>query len=159
MDADQSAGRIIHIPNGIIFTQKQANYTQGFEFIWNEIPTLLTFESDWKKAKEILERVVKEHTLHFSERAANQIRETATKYMIFYKNLTPIVYTTVKDSGVLLTMRYLCHAKKRRATDQAIWENILNEFAKCDDIDFAYPTQRIYYNAVEGKPGTKPEGE
>jgi hypothetical protein len=26
-------------------------------------------------------------------------------------------------------------------------------FAKCKDIDFAYPTQRIYYNLQEGKTG------
>ena len=38
VDADQSTGRIIHIPNGIVFTQAQANYSAGFKFIWNEMP-------------------------------------------------------------------------------------------------------------------------
>lgn len=37
-----------------------------------------------------------------------------------------------------------------------IWETVLNEFAKHDNIDFAYPTQRFYNNLTEGKPGTKP---
>ena len=37
VDADQSTGRIIHIPNGTIFTQPQSNYSAGFKFIWNEI--------------------------------------------------------------------------------------------------------------------------
>lgn len=40
---------------------------------------------------------------------------------------------------------------------QAIWEDILDEFSKHDDIDFAYPTQRFYHNHSEGKPGTRPE--
>ena len=52
VDADQSTGRIIHIPNGTIFIKWQANYTAGFEYIWNEIPVLVTFESDWKTAKQ-----------------------------------------------------------------------------------------------------------
>ena len=46
VDADQSTGRIIHIPNGYVFTKWQANYTEGFEYIWDEIPVLLTFDLD-----------------------------------------------------------------------------------------------------------------
>ena len=37
VDADQSTGRIIHIPNGWVFKQTTANYTAGFKFIWDEI--------------------------------------------------------------------------------------------------------------------------
>lgn len=77
--------------------------------------------------------------------------------MIFYKKLTPVVYTTVKDCGVMLTIRYLCAPRKRRGSEQEIWEDILDAFAAHDDIDFAYPTQRFYNNHTEGKPGTRPE--
>lgn len=156
VDADQSTGRIIHIPNGFVFSKFQANYTEGFEYIWNEIPVLLTFESDWKKAKTILEEILNKNTIHFSEEAEKQIKRTARKFLIFYNKLSPIVYTTVKDSGVLLTMRFLCEVRKRRGVDMEIWEAVLNEFAKHDNIDFAYPTQRFYNNLAEGKPGTKP---
>lgn len=156
VDADQSTGRIIHIPNGFVFSKFQANYTEGFEYIWNEIPVLLTFESDWKKAKTILEEILNKNTIHFSEEAEKQIKRTARKFLIFYNKLSPIVYTTVKDSGVLLTMRFLCEVRKRRGVDMVIWEAVLNEFAKHDNIDFAYPTQRFYNNLAEGKQGTKP---
>ncbi len=156
VDADQSTGRIIHIPNGTIFKTAQANYTAGFEYIWNEIPVLVTFESDWKKAKEILIEAVNKHAVHLSKDAEKQIKEAAKKFLIFYNKLTPIVYTSVKDSGVMLTMRYICHVRKRRGTDQAIWEEVLDQFAKHKDIDFAYPTTRFYNNLSEGKIGTKP---
>lgn len=151
VDADQSTGRIIHIPNGTVFKTSQANYTAGFEYIWNEIPVLVTFESDWKKAKQILTDAVNKHAVHLSEDAEKQIKEAAKKFLIFYTKLTPIVYTSVKDSGVMLTMRYICNVRKRRATDQAIWEEVLDQFAKHKDIDFAYPTQRFYSNLTEGK--------
>jgi hypothetical protein len=64
------------------------------------------------------------------------------------------VYTSVADSGVVLTLRYLCEPRKRRGTEQAVWEDILRALAAADDIDFAYPTQRFYDNRGEGKPGT-----
>ncbi len=52
VDADQSTGRVIHIPNGKVFTEMLANYSKGFHYIWNEIPFLVTFESNWKKQKK-----------------------------------------------------------------------------------------------------------
>ncbi|MFH1313653.1 MAG: mechanosensitive ion channel domain-containing protein [Candidatus Eisenbacteria bacterium] len=156
VDADQSTGRIIHIPNGRVFTEALANYSKGFQYIWNEIPVLVTFESNWQKAKEIMLRIVMEDSEKLSKQAAVKVRDAARKFMIFYAKLTPIVYTSVKDSGILLTVRYLCEPRERRATAEAIWEDILKEFAKCDDIDFAYPTRRFYDNLAEGKPGTTP---
>jgi hypothetical protein len=79
--------------------------------------------------------------------------------MIFYKNLKPIVYTSVKDSGVMLTMRFLCNPRQRRMYTNKIWEEILMAFAKADDIDFAYPTQRFYNNIQEGKTKAGPPAD
>jgi small-conductance mechanosensitive channel len=156
VDADQSTGRIIHIPNGKVFSEPLANYSKGFQYIWNEIPVLVTYESNWRKAKEILVEIGSKHAEELSASAEEKVRRAARRFMIFYTKLTPIVYTSVKASGVLLTIRYLCEPRKRRGTEQAIWEDILTEFAKRDDIDFAYTTQRYYDNLLEGKPGTKP---
>jgi hypothetical protein len=75
--------------------------------------------------------------------------------MIFYSKLTPTVYTSVRDCGVLLTIRYLCDPRQRRTTEEQMWEDILDAFASVDTIDFAYPTQRFYDNAREGKPGAR----
>jgi small-conductance mechanosensitive channel len=156
VEADQSTGRIVHIPNGIVFVEPQANYTAGFDYIWSEMPVLLTFESNWKKAKKILSEILDNHGLSLSNEAEKQIKEAAKKFLIFYTKLTPIVYTSVKDSGVMLTLRFMCNPRNRRSIEEKIWEDILTKFAECDDIDFAYPTQRFYNNLTEGKKVLKP---
>jgi small-conductance mechanosensitive channel len=144
VDADQSTGRIIHIPNAIVFSKPQANYSRGFQYIWNEIPVLITFESNWKTAKSILEDIAIEHAEHLSKAAEKRIKEATKKYLITYTHLTPIVYTSVKESGVLLTLRYLCDPRKRRESQHAIWESILDQFESNPEIEFAYPTTRFY---------------
>lgn len=40
VDADQTTGRVVHIPNGKIFTNALFNYHAGFNYIWNEIPVM-----------------------------------------------------------------------------------------------------------------------
>ena len=154
VDADQSTGRIIHIPNGNIFLQPQANYTKGFEYIWNEIPVLVTFESNWESAKSILEKIINRHAEHLTKTVEKQLKEATKKYLITYDHLTPFVYTSVRDSGVLLTIRYLCDVRKRRSSEHAIWEDVLREFAKNKDIEFAYPTTRFFNQRLEGPDAT-----
>ncbi|MFH1703951.1 MAG: mechanosensitive ion channel family protein [Nitrospirota bacterium] len=157
VDADQSTGRIIHIPNGKVFNDPQINYTRGwFDYIWNEVAVLITFESNWKKAKGILQQIALSYAAHLTASAEQKMKEASRQFMIFHPNLQPVVYTSIKDSGVLLTVRYLCEPRRRRDSTEAVWEDILNKFAECDDIDFAYPTWRFYNNILEGRHGTRP---
>ena len=154
VDADQSTGRVIHVPNSQVFTMTIANYTAGFAYIWNELPVMVTFESNWEKAKAILQRIGDERFSSKLEAAADQIRQAARSQMIVYSKLTPKVWTSVGDSGVILTLRYLCEPQQRRGSAELVWEAVLREFASSDDIDLAYPTVRRYVNPREGKPGT-----
>ncbi|MBU4292695.1 MAG: mechanosensitive ion channel family protein [Actinobacteria bacterium] len=151
VNADQSTGRIMHIPNGMVLSEVLANYSKGFQYIWNEIPVLITFESNWKKAKKILQKIADKDAEPLSKAAEKRVKEASKKFMILYSKLTPIVYTCVKDSGVLLTIRYLCEPQHRRDSEQAIWEDILKEFVQNKDIGFAYPTQRFYNRRLESE--------
>jgi small-conductance mechanosensitive channel len=155
VDADQSTGRIIHIPNRMVFSNAIANYTQQFPYIWNELPVSITFESNWQKAKEILQAILEETTPVFSEREKHELESLATRYFIKLGTMTPIVYTSVSENGILLTMRFLTLARQRRNLELKIWEAVLEAFEKEDDIAFAYQTQRVFYNPREGKSGVR----
>jgi len=157
VDADQSTGRMIHVPNAKVFTDPLANYTSGFPFLWNELGVMVTFESDWRRAKEILSEIVDEVTEGISQTAERTLRSTSRRFLIHYSKLTPIVYTSVKDSGIMLTIRYLCDPRARRGTAEGIWERVLDRFHEHDGIDLAYPTQRVYLNPIEGKPRARAE--
>ena len=151
VEAEQSTGRIIYVPNNWLFHKTLANYTAGFEYIWNEIPITITFESNWKKAKDILEIIIIKETENITSTASKKVKIASRKFMIYYKYLTPIVYMKTNDYGVVFTMRYLANPRHRRGSEQKIWIDILTEFAKHKDLDFAYPTQRFYNNINEGK--------
>ena len=153
VDADQSTGRIVHIPNGVVFKNTIANYTQGFHYIWNEIAVTVTFESDWDRAHQILTDIAYARKEDLAE-AEREVRETSTQYMVYYTRLTPIVWIRVVDHGVTLTMRHLVDARRRRGIETEIWRAVLTRFAEEPGIDFAYPTQRFYDNRAEGKPGS-----
>ena len=119
----------------------------------------MTFESNWEAAKEILTEVATRHSILESRDAQEQVRKAARKYMILFQHLTPIVWTSVVDNGVTLTVRYISEPRKRRSSEGAIWEDVLRAFAARDDVDFAYPTTRFYQNVIEGKPEARAAGD
>ena len=153
-NSDQSTGRIVHVPNGLVFRQSLVNFSQGIPFIWNEIPVLITFESNWEKAKTILNDIIQLHAPSVDREALTR-SQRANRFVVSYNILTPTIYTKVAENGVQLTIRYLIQPRRRRNSEQAIWEAILRAFAPHWDIDFAYPTQREYLHFREGK---KPPG-
>lgn len=150
IDAEQATGRLIHVPNGVLFTNQLANYTEGFEFIWHEIPILVTFESNWHAAEALVRNVLTTKTPDIESRAGTQVRAIARSYHLKLGVLTPTVYVSVKDSGVLLTARFLVDVRQSRVVEEKVWRGVLDAFAEADDIDLAYPTIRSYLpNAVK----------
>ncbi|MCP4421501.1 MAG: mechanosensitive ion channel family protein [Chloroflexi bacterium] len=157
IQAEQSTGRIIHIPNGKVFSEVLTNMHQGFPFIWNEIPVMVTFESDWEKAKAILMNIINEFAPDATDAVRRYGRHAGRRFVISFSNVSPTVYTSVKDSGVLLTLRYMVDPRKRRNSEQQIWEATLRAFKLHWDIDFAYPTQREYLHFEERKRPPDPQ--
>lgn len=150
VDADQSTGRIVHVPNGMLFNTPMANYTEGFPFVWHEIAVLVTFESDWKLAEQILMDTIVAHAPDPKEAGAvADLERTAMQYFIQFRHLTPTVYVKADDSGVRLTGRMLVQARTRRGIDSAIWRGILDAFAAQPTIELAYPTVRYYRQGEE----------
>ncbi len=149
VQADQSTGRVIYVPAGKVFTQPIKNFNQAFDHIWNEIPITITFESNWERAKQLLLDIENRRAKEFGLAQTEELRRIGKHMTLRFSKLTPTVYTSVRNNGILLTMRYLCLPKNRRGSEQVIWEEVLRAFAKASDIHFAYPTQRIYFPEMQ----------
>ncbi len=160
VDADQSTGRLVHIPNSWIFQDSLYNYTHGFSYIWNELALTVTFRSDWKAAQSIILDLASE-TAEVTERQMKaQLRRMANEYLVHYSVLTPFVYVRVIDNGIQLTLRYLCEARRRRGTEHSLTIQILQAFQDHGGIELAYPMRGIAHLATPQFSGvsTKPDG-
>lgn len=138
VEADQSTGRIVHIPNAKVFTVAIQNYTELINHIWNEIEISLTAESNWQLAKEILQKIAQENTPKVDDSIDDRIKELSERYLIISANHEPIVYTSLGKNGcIILTLRYMCMVRQRRGTQHQIVEALLKELAQHKDIRIA----------------------
>jgi small-conductance mechanosensitive channel len=129
VDADQSTGRLVHLPNAWIFLHQVQNYTHGFRFVWHEMSVTLPADADWKRARAIINELADESAEIVAHQAEQDIKRLASEYLVHYSILTPFVYVKLSDQGIRLTLRYLCEARKRRGTEHAFTLQILDRFA------------------------------
>lgn len=151
-----STGRVMHFPNHFILSNVITNHNEAFDYVWAEMPILVTFESNWKKAYDLLDALLEKEVGRNNLEAQRQIRRASRQFKLFFPHLDSKVWVTVEDSGVLLTLRFLCDPKGRRTIESKIWQSVLELFSENGDIDFAYPTQRAYLNFKEAAKELQP---
>ncbi len=136
VDADQNTGRVLRIPNNMVFKQVLANYYSGVDFIWNEIAVCLTHNSNWQKAKELLEEIAARQGNDIKDSVQQQMNTVTNQYLVNHSSLSSSVFTSITEKGIVLTIRYICEPRQRRNSAQVIWEEILTAFSGYADIVF-----------------------
>ncbi|MEN9360585.1 MAG: hypothetical protein RL095_2120 [Verrucomicrobiota bacterium] len=161
---EQPTGRVIHVPNGTVFKQPQSNYSQGNGLLRDELQLCLSFESDWRHARELLLDIARRHaSLEAPEgdgRHSDQIAEHDQE------GLAPSAWIHVTERGIMITLRYACPLRQRRIVCQRIWEDVLRAAERESAFEFAYPTTRIVHrrrdersNPVSDSPLPGPDEE
>lgn len=127
VNSEQSTGRIVHMPNMLIFTDPVKNYVKAFKYIWDEFTVKVPLDSDIDKVKEVLYRIMNSNELIKSipKKMENQVEYASLEYRIYFNNFRPIVYSEIKDTHINLYMRYLVHPKKTRIVQNDISEEIV----------------------------------
>ncbi len=147
VEGDQITGRLVHVPNGVIFTDDLANYTEGFDYIWEEIGFTVTFESSWERGEELLRLAIRTAVPEAKEEASEGIWQTARDYRLTIGELDSDVFIRVDDHGVTLIGRYLVNVRQRRMVKSTLWRSILDAVGGEPAVSFAYPTTRTYFDS------------
>ncbi|SNS36019.1 Small-conductance mechanosensitive channel [Belliella buryatensis] len=143
VDAEQSTGRIIHVPNGMVFSAPQANYSQGFDYIWNEQHINISLDSDYKRAKLILTEMLEEIFKKEYRSIQIALKKAQKEHFISFTQYTPTVYAKIHERGIQLSLRYLCNPRKRRFFEHLITESIIDQFKAESSVRIVYPTTSI----------------
>jgi small-conductance mechanosensitive channel len=128
IDKERVTGRIISIPNNMFLKQPVINATQDNKIVWQTLDLIITFESDWKQAKQILQKIIdKVYTPDYIKE-----HKITQAYV-------PQIYTSIADTGVRLSIWFPASVGSYRAMLQTLSENILVDFKK-QDINLAFNT-------------------
>ena len=151
----QSTGRIVTVPNSVFLNRSVFASATVNPLVWQEIQILVTFESDWKRAREIIQAAADALHEELVPELQAAFRTLERRYAYRLGPTTPIVYTEIAESGILLTLRYLTHVRRRRGTVDRVSREILDRFDAEPTVEFAYPTYRVYRLGEQGALGAE----
>jgi small-conductance mechanosensitive channel len=140
---DQPSGRLLIIPNGLVITRSFYNYTRDHSFIWDEISIPLTYDSDWRRAKELVLAIVRKETDAMTAQAEAEIEQIGEKYYLPKKVVEPSVFIALTDNWITLDVRYVTDARNRRILRSRLSELFLAAIEKEDGIEIASETMTV----------------
>ncbi|MNL91257.1 Mechanosensitive ion channel [compost metagenome] len=121
----QSTGKLVDVPNSLIFSHMLINSTKGFNYIWHEMSISLNKGYKLDTVKRLLYRILEECTPDVDYEINKQIDNVNMEYLIYFNNVKPIVYITIEGDNIIYTMRFLVKPKNVRAVESNINEKLL----------------------------------
>jgi small-conductance mechanosensitive channel len=143
IQAEQHTGRIVTIANRAVFSDPVFNYTQHWGYLWDEITIPVTYDSDWRRAQEIMLDHAEEYTAHLQEQAQTELRELTKRYPIHEETVTPQLYLVMTDNWIGITLRYVVDARERRKVTGQLHRELLHHFQEEPDVTVASATFEI----------------
>ncbi|UCE81156.1 MAG: mechanosensitive ion channel family protein [Methanobacteriota archaeon] len=140
MKGDTFTGRIIAVPNSVVFIQPVFNYTKDFPFVWDEIGNLVTYESDIEVAKDYMLESAKKVVGQMMEQNYERYRrkiEIRDLHQLLLRE--PELRMELADSGVNVYVLYFCPVELRRKIKSDITELIWSKFMADPRVGIAYP--------------------
>jgi len=134
-------GRLVHIPNSAVLKGTVFNYSQGFQFIWDEIKVQFTNTSDCQFARDMLLRVTKESIGDYLIQAQESWKYISDNFRIANSSLEPIVTLVVNNASLEFGLSYVVDYTKRTAKQDELFTIIVAEVAKSNGrLQWASPT-------------------
>ncbi|MBM3969973.1 MAG: mechanosensitive ion channel [Planctomycetes bacterium] len=137
-------GGLVVLMNNQVFKQPLVNYTRGFPYVWCSMVYTVTYESDWEKARDLLQNIALEEP-EIKQTAAiafTQIQKMSSELSIQADSTDPVVRTWAAANGIDLTLRFLVHPRRRPTIQDRLNTQILRTIQKSENINFAYNTIR-----------------
>lgn len=134
---DQHTGRLSVMPNSFILNNPVNNYTKDLRFIFDEIMLPITYESNLKKAKEMILDIVRAETAATMDDARVDVERSGQKYYMQEEVVEPAIYITVTDDWVELHIRYVTKPRQRRAIRSKLFNSIFEKIMESRDIKIA----------------------
>jgi len=152
---NRRAGRVIFVPNNVIFTNPIFNYTHnGLATVWDGIDVTITFDSNYKKAAEIVKEIANQYSKRYKDATKRRLQKLKAVYQIKNINTEPRVFTFISENGVTISCWYMDYYSPLKIRSD-ISAEILDAFAKEDDITIAYPTYKINLKSEENEKFTQ----
>ncbi|REB05503.1 hypothetical protein DVB69_14605 [Sporosarcina sp. BI001-red] len=141
LSSDSNTGRIIKLPNSIIFNESIEMVGVANTFVWHEIKYVLSFDSDWQLAERMM---CEAGESYFNETVLPQLKQTNSRLVNEQEEMRPVFSIDTNDAGVVLVLRYLVDYKQGTSAKTKLQRTILPQLIDHPNIEFAVVEVKVF---------------
>ena len=139
---DQTTGKIIKVPNGLVITVPVVNLTELFPFTWQELTVILTPDSDVHTARTVLSELVDREVKHYYLESKHYLKKFVRDNFIAEQQLRTQSFLKLhqdEPGGFEITVRYLALPTQKDELQSRVIEKFLDyiKIAKVAKLSFA----------------------
>lgn len=141
LSSDANTGRIIKLPNSIIFNESIEMVGVSNAFVWHEVKYVISFDSDWQTAEQIMTEAA---TSYFEQVVLPEVKRTNRHLLNEESDLRPVFSLDTNDAGIVLIVRYLVDYQQGAAAKTTLQRAILPQFMNHPNIEFAIVEMKVF---------------
>lgn len=144
MHGETFTGRLVDVPNSLMFEAPVYNYTREAPFVWDEVDVYVTHDSDVDAAKAHVLDAAREVIGPFMASMHDTFRDKLESHDLEgFIRKEPVLRMEFGESGVHLFAIYFCQAELRRQVRGDITERVWRRFREDARVRIAVPHLRV----------------
>ena len=141
LSSDANTGRVIKLPNSIIFDESIEIIGVTNEFVWHELKYVVSFDSDWEAAEKIMTEV---GAAYFEDHVLPELIEH-NRYLPSEPDAwRPVFSVDTDDVGIVLILRYLVDYQHGTRVKTALQRQVLPQLNHHPNIEFAIVELKVF---------------
>ncbi len=134
----EPTGTFVSVPNERVFSGKIRNLTHPSRYIWDRLVFSVTYESDIRRAQEIIIECL-EKSYRIPEEDAEMIRSIKREFLKPSDPLEPFTRLGLSESSINISLHYLVRVDIIGEVRKRIIENVVDAVRSSGRVEFAYP--------------------
>ena len=122
-------GKSVTVPNEFVLTGAVLNFTKGTNFIWDSIKIYITYESNWKKALKLVEKIVQDY---YDKNIKNDMKKQFKNRSKEFEKV--IIRLGMYDKGIIIKVRYMVDFDRANMFKSEINKSLLEKLLSKDII-------------------------
>lgn len=132
------SGKIITIPNKMMFEKEIKNFSTMFRFTWVMFDFLLEKNSNVQKVKMLLLEIINELIKEDIEEISKNLPSLARIYNISEETIKPDIFVDLEEKGIRISVKFFCRLPQRHSLRSKISEIFLERIAQEKDIHLRF---------------------
>jgi small-conductance mechanosensitive channel len=118
-------GKMVRVANSFVFKEPVYNYSGDFPFLWDEIKVPIRHGADIAYAKDLFQKILNENLGSYAQECKKSWEKLTKELYVEDARIEPMVSMIFDENWITFTLRYVVDFKRRRATKDLLFSEIL----------------------------------